>query len=321
MRAAVIGANWGGVHVAGLREAGVEVVALVGRDPDRTRLAAEQLGIAAALTDPARLADLGVDLVDVATPASAHLEVVDALPPDVPVLCEKPAVGLTGPSELRARAAPVWVNYAFPFLEVAERAAHAVRGLGPVRAAWVRSIHDLPDASFSPEQMFFELVPHPWSWLVGLVGGDLRAGASTRAAPDAAAAEGDSVVVRVLCGETPVELACVSEPGLRGLRHEVVVDAEGGRTMLEGTYRIGQPWAFAAPRIVGADAEVQVLGDAEPGPGDPWYRANVRSIGAAVAAVRGEQADPRLCDWATAVAMDLTVRAGLSRREPDDAPG
>ena len=106
----------GGVHVAALREAGVEVVALVGLDGARTRAAADRMGVAQVRTDPAGLRELELDLVSVATPAATHLEVIEALP-DIPVLCEKPAVGLSPIRPLPARRrAAVWVNYAFAFL-------------------------------------------------------------------------------------------------------------------------------------------------------------------------------------------------------------
>ena len=61
LRAAVVGTSFGArIHVPALREAGFEVVALVGTNPERTARRIERLGIAHACTslagalDPAR---------------------------------------------------------------------------------------------------------------------------------------------------------------------------------------------------------------------------------------------------------------------------
>lgn len=305
MRAAVVGVNWGEVHVSALREAGVEVVALVGRDAERTQASARRLGIPHALATPGRVAELGVDLVSVATPAATHGAVIRMLPGDVPVLCEKPAVGLTRPDDLSGRPAPVWVNYAFAFLEVAQRAAESLASLGPIRAARVRSTHDLAGWTMTPGQTFFELVPHPWSWLVGLTGPPSR-GVHVRA-------DGADVTIEVLCGSVPIELTCARDPGLHGLRHEVLVEAAQGQVQVRGTYREGRPWVFEPPVVVTPGGH-RVLGEAESGPGDPWYRANARAIGGVVAGLRGT-ADPRLFDWATALAMDVAAQEALDRRE------
>ena len=49
--AVVVGTGFGSrVHVPALRNAGFEVVAMVGRDPERTGRRAERLGVATACT-------------------------------------------------------------------------------------------------------------------------------------------------------------------------------------------------------------------------------------------------------------------------------
>lgn len=306
MRAAVIGTHWGTVHVAALRAAGAQVVAIVDRVAERGRVVAADLGVPEAISDVGALASLGLDLISVATPAATHVEVIAALPPDVPVLCEKPAIGLSQVSLLPARSAPVWVNYAFAFLAVAERAADALTDLGPVRSARVRSTHDLGRIRLTPEEMFFELVPHPWSWLITLLGAPGAAPTRPR--------QRQTGSVDLRCGDVPTALHCAPEAGLDGLRHTVVVEADGGRVVVRGTYREGDPWVFDAPRCELPSGEVRILGDPEAGPSDPWYRANERAIGAVVHAVRTGQGDARLFDWSTAVAMDEVVRAGLAGR-------
>jgi predicted dehydrogenase len=91
--AVVVGRRFGTrAHVPALRAAGFEVLALVGRDLDRTRYRAGQLGIAhacASLEEALRLP--AVDAVTIAAPPVAHAELVEqALAAGRHVICEKP---------------------------------------------------------------------------------------------------------------------------------------------------------------------------------------------------------------------------------------
>ena len=74
MRAVVIGAGWAGEgHIIGLRDAGVEVVALFGRTPEPTYQRAAQLGITDVGFDwRAGLEELRPEIVSIATPADSH---------------------------------------------------------------------------------------------------------------------------------------------------------------------------------------------------------------------------------------------------------
>ena len=72
MRAVVIGANWGLVHVYALRQAGVEVVALGGRERQQLANVAARHGIAHIVDSAAEIRALAPDLVTLATPAVSH---------------------------------------------------------------------------------------------------------------------------------------------------------------------------------------------------------------------------------------------------------
>jgi predicted dehydrogenase len=91
--AIVIGTGFGTrVHVPALRASGFDVVALVGRDLDRTRRRAERLGIPQALDDlDAALGRADVDAVTIATPPSTHAAIaIAAARAGKHLLCEKP---------------------------------------------------------------------------------------------------------------------------------------------------------------------------------------------------------------------------------------
>jgi predicted dehydrogenase len=94
LRAIVVGTSFGArVHVPALRAAGIEVAAIVGRDPERTAARADALGVAVAATGLPEAFERVPDatLVTVATPPDSHVEpVLQAIAAGAHVLCEKP---------------------------------------------------------------------------------------------------------------------------------------------------------------------------------------------------------------------------------------
>jgi predicted dehydrogenase len=91
--AIVVGRRFGTrAHVPALRAAGFDVLALVGRDMEKTRYRARQLGIPHACASLAEALQLpGVDAVTIAAPPVAHAELVEqALAARRHVICEKP---------------------------------------------------------------------------------------------------------------------------------------------------------------------------------------------------------------------------------------
>ena len=89
----VIGTGFGCItHVRALRAAGFRVMALIGRDLDRTRERARQFDVPLALAsiDDALALD-GVDAVTIATPPHTHAELaLGAIAAGKHVICEKP---------------------------------------------------------------------------------------------------------------------------------------------------------------------------------------------------------------------------------------
>jgi predicted dehydrogenase len=93
LRAVVVGTSFGGrVHVPALQAAGFDVVAVVGRDAERTHARARALGVPHAFTSlDEALALPDIDAVTVSTPPDAHTApVLQAIAQGKHVLCEKP---------------------------------------------------------------------------------------------------------------------------------------------------------------------------------------------------------------------------------------
>jgi hypothetical protein len=93
VRAIVIGTGWAGEgHVRGLRDAGVEVVALCGRTPEPAHALAVREGVPEVRFDWRQaLAEFRPDLVSIATTAGPHRDIaVAAAAAGCYVVCEKP---------------------------------------------------------------------------------------------------------------------------------------------------------------------------------------------------------------------------------------
>lgn len=84
-----------------------EMAVIVGRDPERTEAARQQYGWRAASTDwRAVVADPDIDVVDVVSPGSSHVEIaIAALQAGKHVLCEKPLANTVAEAEAMTAAA------------------------------------------------------------------------------------------------------------------------------------------------------------------------------------------------------------------------
>jgi predicted dehydrogenase len=108
LRAIVIGAGWAGEgHVVGLRDAGVEVVALCGRTPEPAYKRAAQLGVDAVRFDwRAAIEELRPDIVTIGVPGAPHREMAEfAAQAGCQIVCEKPLA--TNAADARAMLAAV----------------------------------------------------------------------------------------------------------------------------------------------------------------------------------------------------------------------
>src|SRR5438132_7125312 len=91
-RIGIIGTGWGArSQVPNFREAGLEVVAIAGSRPERTRRVAGELGLEAVDDWRALVARGDVDLISIVTPPSEHVTMsTAALDAGKHVICEKP---------------------------------------------------------------------------------------------------------------------------------------------------------------------------------------------------------------------------------------
>ncbi|HET9628740.1 MAG TPA: Gfo/Idh/MocA family oxidoreductase, partial [Novosphingobium sp.] len=90
--AVVIGTGFGTrVHVPALRSAGFDVVAIVGRNPDKTAHLAAKAGVEHGFVDAGAALDLKPQVVVVATPPHTHADLTrQAFAAGAHVVCEKP---------------------------------------------------------------------------------------------------------------------------------------------------------------------------------------------------------------------------------------
>lgn len=271
MRAGIIGSNWGLVHLAPLRAAGVDVVALCGQNSTNTAQIAAREGIPRSHTRAVELQDL--DLIVIATPAASHPQLLELFHHQF-VICEKPLLGVAHPLT-RAATLPrqrVWVNYAFAFLDCARAAAAALPAIGPLRRVQVESRVNIP-LTFSWPQWFMEVTSHPLSWVLHQLG----PGWPRLSQPLAAGHRIDAWWPSGIAGEFTV--AAQTEAGIS---HRIQLQGEGGTIELQGQLAWGESWCYRPPQLNGQPLVLPAAGH-----GDPWIRANHDAVQALVAVARG----------------------------------
>lgn len=160
----IIGTNWGvRVQLPAFRAAGLDVVALAGRQPTKTHRIAKQFDVPFATTDwHALVHHEDVSLVSVATPPGLHCAMTDAaLAAGKHVLCEKPmalnvgeAWHMLGAAQIRPTQLAL-VDHELRFLPALQAARRIVHegGIGRFQRAEVRAVTSMRAD-----------LRHPWSW-------------------------------------------------------------------------------------------------------------------------------------------------------------
>ncbi len=144
IRAAVVGTGFiGPVHVEALRRLPVEVAGILGSTPEKSRAAAEAIGLRAPWRDYIEmLADSKVDAVHIATPNRLHYEMASAaLRAGKHVMCDKPlamntreSAELVRQARVAGRAAAVCYNIRYYPLCLQAREMARSGALGEIRA-------------------------------------------------------------------------------------------------------------------------------------------------------------------------------------------
>lgn len=173
--AAVVGTGFiGPAHVEALRRANVNVKGILGVTPERSKDAAQLLGLSVAYPDyQAILRDPDVDVVHLTTPNKTHYDMArEALLANKHVVCEKPlAMNSQETAKLveLAHSKPnliAAVNYNIRFYPV------VIHARDLVRSGAIGEIYTLRGA-YLQDWLFYDT---DWNWrLVPEEGGDLRA--------------------------------------------------------------------------------------------------------------------------------------------------
>lgn len=143
---AIIGTGWGArAQAPAFRQAGLEVVAIAGHDPEKTRRIADDLGVEPFETAEALIDGADADLVSIASPPPTHRPLaLRALERGRHVLCEKPTALDASEAEEMLRAAErhpdrlALIDHELRFLPAWREAKRRIGELGAIRYAEVR---------------------------------------------------------------------------------------------------------------------------------------------------------------------------------------
>ncbi len=274
-KAAIIGCNWGMVHLAALQQSGLELSALVDVDLPRAQSLAQQLNIAHACQSLTQVPE--VDLVIIATPAISHMQVIEHFSQQA-IICEKPLLGLSA-NQLPANwPKRLWVNYAFNQLESAQLINQLIQPTqGPVRVQLSSQVN-LP-LKFSLEQWFLETASHPLSWLLHLLGEPRQLSKQTSE---------QELKLELACGEHRININ-FTLGGAAGIYHQVQVQQGQKNIQLKGHYIPGQAWRFMPVLLNG---EPQNHGEYHES--DCWLQANQRSTSLIIKHLQGQLSEAEL---------------------------
>lgn len=146
MRIGILGTGWGArVQIPAFREAGLEIVAIYGRNAEKTRSIAAEERVEAFESWRELVESTNIDLVSIVTPPHEHAEMaIEALRSGKHVLSEKPTAMNAAEAKrmveeaLRHPAALTLIDHELRFLPSWIEARRAVAELGGVRLIEVR---------------------------------------------------------------------------------------------------------------------------------------------------------------------------------------
>ena len=165
MRALVVGLNWGHVHINAFRQLGHTVMGIVDVNYEKCRNVAAQYAIENFYSSLDEVNRNDFDVITIAVPAKYHFEVINkALNFNVPVICEKPVLGISGTDEQYRllENKPLYFNYAYPFLEDIELFYKKIDLIQNIKHIEILCTHNLKlTTDFTDAQMFYETVSHP----------------------------------------------------------------------------------------------------------------------------------------------------------------
>lgn len=269
--AAIIGTNWGQVHIASIKQLNIQVIAIFDLEINKAQAVANQHNIALA-TD--NLADLkNADLVVIATPAFSHSKVIQAFPTSY-LICEKPVVGWQGDiDELPDNSEHIWINYAFSFLHSSQLISKKIEQGLQVDHVILNSQVNLP-LNFNIQQWFLETTSHPLSWLIHQFG---KPTLLTRHITKT------TIQLQLRCANTLIEVN-FSLAGDAGIYHHIKMRDAKNELSYQGCYRPRHTWCFQPVTL-----NNMALNQGEYSEQDCWLEANARSLMQIVSVLNGEQ--------------------------------
>lgn len=267
MRALVVGLNWGHVHINALRELGHDIAGVVDVNADKARDAALQYNLQHYYSSLQDIDTFDFDLVTLAVPACSHYTVLqESLRFNVPVICEKPVLGMTGTVEqYRNLNDRLFFNYAYPFLNDADIFYSKLNEIEECKEISITCLYNIRlSKSFTQEEMFFETVSHPLALLIHKLSDRFEPEIIRRA---------DIDCIEVFAANCPIiRIINRFDPNINGISHHIKVS---GRDTLElkGEYISGKLWHYK-PVIFNNDyISIEHFPQT-----CPWYSANKRSL-------------------------------------------
>ncbi|WP_411992416.1 Gfo/Idh/MocA family oxidoreductase [Agarivorans sp. DSG3-1] len=266
--AAIIGSNWGMVHVDALKQRGLKIVSLVDLDLAKAQQIAQQHNIAHACNHIQHVP--AVDLVLIATPALSHQQVIQHFK-DSAIICEKPLLGLSQVDNNFTWPQRLWVNYAFSQLASAKQLDSLLSGYSQPAHVRLNSQVNLP-LNFTLEQWFLETTSHPLSWLLHRFG---------KPSQQKKTVDGQRLKLQLQAGKHLIDVD-FSLGGPAGIFHQIDITIGQDSLSLNGEYVPGKPWRFS-PVMLNQQAQNQ----GEYSPQDCWIEANQRSSQKMIEQFRG----------------------------------